>query len=68
MLACLQGIIAETYKGPVDLCPTKDGKTIYVVNKDSHEIAVLDTAENRIAKTISLENGFFPSRGNTQYR
>ena len=57
---CLQGFAAEAYKGPIDLCPTKDGKTIYVVNKDSSEIAVLNTAEDKIVKTLSLGNNFFP--------
>ena len=60
LIVCLQGMAAESYKGPTDLCATKDGKTIYVVNKDSHEIAVLNTADDKIVKTISLENEFYP--------
>ena len=60
LFVCLQGFAAESYKGPSDLCPTKDGKTIYVVNKDSHEIALLDTADDKIVKTISLGDQFFP--------
>jgi len=54
MLFCLQGVAADAYKGPNDLCATRDGKTIYVVNTDSHEIAVLNTADHKIVKTISL--------------
>ena len=60
LFMCLQGAVAETYKGPIDLCATIDGKTIYVVNKDSHEIAVLNTAEDKIVKTIFLGDEFFP--------
>jgi DNA-binding beta-propeller fold protein YncE len=59
MFACFQGFAAEAYKGPMKLCPTNDGKTIYVVHKDSHEIAVLNTAEDKITKTIPLGNEFF---------
>jgi len=61
MLVCLQGFAAEKYKGPSALCPTKDGKTIYVVNRDSHEIAVLNTADDKIVRTIALDAGFFPN-------
>ena len=60
VFVCLQGAVADAYKGPVNLCATQDGKTIYVVNKDSHEIAVLNTVEDKIVKTIFLENEFFP--------
>jgi len=57
---CFQGFAAEAYKGPVDLCVTKDGTVIYIVNKDAHEIAVLDTRNDTIVKTIALGDGFFP--------
>ncbi|MDR0327373.1 MAG: hypothetical protein LBI05_03655 [Planctomycetaceae bacterium] len=60
MFVCFQCFAAEAYKGPIDLCPTKDGKTIYVVNKDSSEIAVLNTADDKIVKTIPLGDDFFP--------
>lgn len=49
-----QGFAADSYKGPNALCATKDGTTLYVVNTDSHEIAVLNTADNKIAQTLSL--------------
>jgi len=55
-----QGVAAESYKGPIWLCPAKDGTTIYVVNKDSHEIAVLNTVDDTIVKTISLGDGIYP--------
>jgi len=63
VFVCLQGFAAESYKGPSAFCPTKDGKTIYVVNRDSHEIAVLNTADDKIVKTISLtsQGEFFPT-------
>jgi len=65
MFVCLQGgtplFAAEKYKGPSALCATQDGKTIYAVNTDACEIAVLNTAENKIVKTISL--GAIPPRG-----
>ena len=56
----LQSYAAETYKGPMHLCATKDGKTIYIVNKDAHKIAVLDTDDDKIVKTIALGDEFFP--------
>ncbi|MCL2711114.1 MAG: hypothetical protein FWE95_09570 [Planctomycetaceae bacterium] len=61
MLVCLQGFAAETYKGPSAFCPTKDGGTLYVVNRDSSEIAVLNTADDKITKTIALDDGFLPN-------
>ena len=61
MLVCLQGFAAEKYKGPSALCSTKDGSTLYVVNRDAHEIAVLNTADDKIVKTIALGNNFSPS-------
>ena len=60
MFVSLQGFAADAYKGPMDLCTTKDGKTIYIVNKDSHEIAVFNTADDKITKTIALGAEFFP--------
>jgi len=56
----IQGLAAESYKGPMSLCAAKDGKTIYVVNMDSHEIAILNTADDKIIKTISLGKDIFP--------
>ena len=61
MLVSLQGFAAEKYKGPSALCPTKDGSTIYVVNRDAHEIVVLNTADDKIVKTFALEEGFCPT-------
>ena len=58
---CLQAFAAEKYKGPSALCPTKDGNTMYVVNRDAHEVAVLNTADDKIVKTIALGEGFFPT-------
>jgi len=61
MLVCLQGFATEQYKGPSALRVTNDGSTIYVVNRDAHEIAVLNTADDSIVRTIVLEEGFFPN-------
>ena len=58
--ACLQSLAEETYKGPIDLKATKDGNVVYVVNKDAGEIAVLNTADDKIIKTIALDEGFNP--------
>ena len=60
LFVSLQGFAAEAYKGPIDLCPSKDGKTLYIVNKDSSEIAVLNVADDKIVKTIALNDGFCP--------
>ncbi|MCL2005858.1 MAG: hypothetical protein FWG73_06800 [Planctomycetaceae bacterium] len=58
--ACLQSLAAENYKGPIDLQATKDGNVIHVVNKDASEIAVFNTANDRILKTLALGDGFHP--------
>ena len=60
LFICLPSFAAEAYKGPIDLCTTKDGKTIYIVNKDSHEIAVFNTENDTIVKTIALGDDTFP--------
>ena len=60
MLVSLPGLVAEKYKGPSAICTTRDGGTIYVVNRDAHEIAVLSTARDRIIRTLTLEEGFLP--------
>ena len=57
---CLQSFAAD-YKGPNALCATNDGKKIYVVNTDSHDIAVLNTADGKIVKEIDL--GDFSPQG-----
>jgi DNA-binding beta-propeller fold protein YncE len=61
LFVCLQGFAAEAYKGPIDLVPTKDGKSIFVVNKDAHEVAVLNTEDGKITKSIPLGPNFFPT-------
>ncbi|MDR2754834.1 MAG: beta-propeller fold lactonase family protein [Planctomycetaceae bacterium] len=43
---------ADNYKAPLDLTATKDGSKIYIVHFDAHEIAVLNTAENKVVQTI----------------
>ena len=57
---CLPSFAAEAYKGPMSLQATQDGKTVYIVNMDSHEIAVLNTENDTIVKTIALGDQFFP--------
>ncbi|MCL2005325.1 MAG: beta-propeller fold lactonase family protein [Planctomycetaceae bacterium] len=60
MLVCIPCFASEEYKGPISLIATKDGKTIYVVNRDSSDVAVLNTADNNIVHTIALSDDFFP--------
>ncbi|MDR2439158.1 MAG: hypothetical protein LBE12_07305 [Planctomycetaceae bacterium] len=45
---------ADSYKSPIDLTATKDGSKIYIVHFDAHEIAVLNTAENKAVQTIAV--------------
>lgn len=42
------------YKGPAALAATKDGSKIFVVHADADEIAVLDVATDKIAKTFPV--------------
>ncbi|MDR2754764.1 MAG: hypothetical protein LBC20_03575 [Planctomycetaceae bacterium] len=44
----------EGYKGPIDLTATKDGSKIYITHFDAHEIAVLNTADNKVIQTIPV--------------
>ncbi|MDR3197800.1 MAG: beta-propeller fold lactonase family protein [Planctomycetaceae bacterium] len=45
---------AEGYKGPIDLTATKDGTKIYITHFDANEIAVLNTADNKVIQTIPV--------------
>jgi DNA-binding beta-propeller fold protein YncE len=45
---------AEEHKSPIDLTATRDGSKIYIVHFDAHEIAVLNTLENKIVQTIPV--------------
>ncbi|MDR0686416.1 MAG: c-type cytochrome [Dysgonamonadaceae bacterium] len=45
---------ADNYKSPLDLAATKDGSKIYVALFNAHEIAVLNTLENKIVQTIAV--------------
>ncbi|MDR3199267.1 MAG: hypothetical protein LBU34_15475 [Planctomycetaceae bacterium] len=44
----------ENYKAPTDLTATKDGSKIYITNFDADEIAVLNTADNKVIQTIPV--------------
>ncbi len=45
---------AGEYKGPIKLLPTKDGATLYSLNMDAKEIAVVSLADAKVDRTISL--------------
>ncbi|MDR0705496.1 MAG: YncE family protein, partial [Planctomycetaceae bacterium] len=45
---------ADSYKGPFDLAATQDGSKIYIAHFDANEIAVFNTAENKIVQTIPV--------------
>ncbi|MBQ9873688.1 MAG: c-type cytochrome [Thermoguttaceae bacterium] len=53
VLICAVSSAAE-YKGPIKLLPTKDGSTLYSLNKDSHEIAVVSVAEGKVERSIPI--------------
>jgi YVTN family beta-propeller protein len=53
VLLCSIHALAD-YKGPVCLTPSKDGSKIYIVNYDANEIAVLNTADNKIASSFPV--------------
>ena len=57
LLVCLvfsgaSGAQAGKYVGPWDLAPSKDGKSLFIVCLDAHQIAVLDIASGRISRRI----------------
>ena len=41
---------AADYKGPIKLLPTKDGSTLYSLNMDAKEIAVVNVEDGEIVK------------------
>lgn len=45
---------AGDYKGPIKLLPTKDGSTLYSLNMDAKEIAVVSIADAQVVRTIAL--------------
>ena len=47
-------INAQEYKGPVAMIPTADGASIYVLNKDAKELAVLNAETMEVAQSFPL--------------
>ena len=45
---------AGDYKGPIKLLPTQDGATLYSLNMDAKEIAVVTVADGTVARTIPI--------------
>ncbi|MBQ7110101.1 MAG: c-type cytochrome [Thermoguttaceae bacterium] len=45
---------AAEYKGPIEMIPTKDGSTLYVLNKDAREIAVVSVADAKVERSIPV--------------
>lgn len=52
--SCAALVSAAEYKGPIKLVPTKDGSTLYSLNMDAKEIAVVNVAEKKVDRTIAL--------------
>ncbi|MGI6402553.1 MAG: hypothetical protein ACOX0A_10725 [Thermoguttaceae bacterium] len=48
------GAYAGDYKGPIKLLPTSDGSTLYSLNMDAKEIAVVSVADAAVTRTIPL--------------
>lgn len=44
---------ASKYLGPIDVVAAPDGKTLYVVEADAKQIAVVDVASGKVARTIA---------------
>ncbi len=45
------------YLGPWDLVASKDGASLFVLNKDAAQIAVVEVAAGKVARTIALPPG-----------
>ncbi len=41
------------YLGPIDVVASPDGKTLYVVEADGLQIAVVNVADGKVARTIA---------------
>jgi len=51
------GTAAGQYQGPCDVVASPDGKTLFVINADGCQIAVVDIAGANVARTIGLPPG-----------
>ena len=45
---------AAAYLGPSDLVASQDGKTLFVLNADASQIAVVDAAGGKVSRTIPM--------------
>ncbi len=45
---------ADGYKGPVELIPSSDSQSLYVLNRDAREIAIVSIGEQKVTRTIAL--------------
>ena len=57
----VSAVSAAGYKGPMELKATRDGKTLFVMMHDAPEIAVVNTADDKITRTLVVAdqpNGF----------
>ena len=56
ILAVVSGAFASAveYKGPIKLLATKNGETLYSLNMDAKEIAVVSTPNAAVERTIPL--------------
>lgn len=47
------GVVEAAYQGPTDLVASPDGKTLFVLSQDAGQIAVVDVASGKVAKTFA---------------
>ena len=47
------GAMGAAYQGPTDLVASPDGKSLFVLCQDAGQIAVVDVASGKVAKTIA---------------
>jgi YVTN family beta-propeller protein len=52
LAVCMSAAAAE-YLGPTEVVAAKDGNTLYVLNQDAGQIAVVDVPGSKVARTIA---------------
>jgi len=48
------GAFGQNYLGPIDVVASADGKSLFVVNADAKQIAVVDPAGGKVSKSIAM--------------
>ena len=57
MMVAPAGVVQAQYLGPVDVVASPDGQSLFVLNADAAQVAVVGVADGAVARTIALPPG-----------